>query len=414
MACEIQPVSAFQSTNLNNKIESYNDLAERILRSLGYPFINIEIHRDSLYENISIAVEWFTKYAGYTQEYLVFDSDLYEKNKGVRLDHLFTLQNSDTFTEQVQFKTESKDFSTYADEPDTISLDTTYVCTSAIPGSYFTSVSSLSSPLSDGVFEYQLLLTEIYNTVVESNSALAQYFVAQTPKGFTIKGTKEGNRNRFMNSFDYDLMDYRKVIDVINFEEGSSNGINTLFTIEQTLAQQTYFSYSMGNYGFDLVSWYTMKEWMETREKMLAINRSYTFDPRTQLLRMYPQPRNSGTSASRFYGVISCYVERPIRDVIKEQWVYNYALALTKMTVASVRGKYGNITLFGGGTLNSTDLMTQGLDEKKALEQNIQEGGYGDAAPPVFFVGAWAAALIPIYNIIHNIYTSGALNTMLG
>ena len=66
-------------------------------------------------------------------------------------------------------------------------------------------------------------------------------------------------------------MDYRKVVDVTDFEEGSTTGINTLFTLEQTLAQQTYFSYAMGNYGFDLVSWYTLKEWIDTREKMLAI-----------------------------------------------------------------------------------------------------------------------------------------------
>ena len=70
-----------------------------------------------------------------------------------------------------------------------------------------------------------------------------------------------------------------------DFEEGSSTGINTLFTIEQTMAQQTYFSYAMGNYGFDLISWYAMKNWMETREKLLATRRSYTFDERTQIMR---------------------------------------------------------------------------------------------------------------------------------
>ena len=30
---------------------------------------------------------------------------------------------------------------------------------------------------------------------------------------------------------------------------------------------------TMGNYGFDLVSWYTLKEWLDTREKLLAIKR---------------------------------------------------------------------------------------------------------------------------------------------
>jgi hypothetical protein len=55
-------------------------------------------------------------------------------------------------------------------------------------------------------------------------------------------------------SYDTLINNYRQVMAVSNFDEGSNQGVNTLFTIEQTLAQQTYFSYSMGNYGFDLLS----------------------------------------------------------------------------------------------------------------------------------------------------------------
>ena len=188
----------------------------------------------------------------------------------------------------------------------------------------------------------------------------------------------------YSNVFDYDVMDYRKVMDVVEFEEGSSTGINTLFTLEQTLAQQTYFSYALGNYGFDLLSWYTLKEFIDTREKLLAIRRDLKFDPRTQYLTMYPQP-----GKSRFYGVISCYVERPIRDLIKEQWVYQYALALCKITIGRVRSKFGSVALLGGGSLNY-DLLEEGKTEKTELERRLLEGaspGLGDADPVMFFVG---------------------------
>lgn len=187
--------------------------------------------------------------------------------------------------------------------------------------------------------------------------------------------------------FDYDVLDYRKVMAVVDFEEGSSQGVNTLFTLEQTLAQQTYFSYALGNYGFDLVSWYTLKEWIETREKLLATKRTFVFDDRTQILKMYPQPNPNGSS--RFWGVISCYVERPIRDVIKEQWVYQYALALTKIVVGRVRGKFGQVSLLGGGALNY-ELLQEGITEKKELEQMLFAGaspGMGDNDPVCFFVG---------------------------
>lgn len=386
--CDITPISAFQSTNLNSKIDTFNRLGDRVLRSLGYPFVNVEIHRDTLYENISIACEMFAKFAGYTQEYLIFDSNLYIEDQGIRLDHLFSLQASDTLSEQIEFNNKSKDFSNYNKADESL-----YIATSSIPGTYFSTISSVSASLEEGIFVNQIFSKDVYDIITDSTSpalsGLTSFFIESQKQNFTVEGTITGKREEFMNSFDYDVMDYRKVIDVQDFEEGSSTGINTLFSIEQSLAQQTYFSYAMGNYGFDLISWYVLKDWMEMREKLLAQKRSYTFDDRTQMLRMYPQPRSGSGSSQRFYGVISCYVERPIRDIIKEQWVYQYTLALTKMAVANIRGKYGNVTLFGGGSLNASDLMTQGLSEKAELERALYEGapGFGDAAPPMFFVG---------------------------
>jgi len=53
-ACVISPLSAFLSTNLNNKIDTYDRLGDRIKRSLGYPLVSIEIHSDQLRENIQI------------------------------------------------------------------------------------------------------------------------------------------------------------------------------------------------------------------------------------------------------------------------------------------------------------------------------------------------------------------------
>jgi hypothetical protein len=183
-------------------------------------------------------------------------------------------------------------------------------------------------------------------------------------------------------------MDYRKVIAIVDMEEGSTSGINTLFTMEQTLAQQTYFSYAMGNYGFDLVSWYVLKDWMKMREKLLSTKPSFDFDDRTQIMRLYPQPQTSQGQTIQYYGVIQCYVERPLRDVIKEQWVYQYALALTKIVLGRIRGKFSGTTLFGGGMVNA-DMLAEGIDEKKELEKQLYEGapGFGDAEPPLFFVG---------------------------
>tara|TARA_R100001015_G_C4627982_1_gene187864 strand:+ start:22 stop:1254 length:1233 start_codon:yes stop_codon:yes gene_type:complete len=408
LACTIQPLSAFLSTNLNSKIETYDRLGDRIKRALGYPIVSLEIHTDQLRENIQIAVEYFTKYAGYTKEYLIFDSDMYETNKGIRLDLLYTLANTnlDTNARRVAGTNPLGPGSSFiGTTPESV-----YVSTSSIlSGNFETSkypvytgdTAVLSGSLSatfttisggqNGIQQFELfdhtLVSTITSLQTPAGSLLGQSLTGlftKTPRHtLTFEGSAS-NATHYQNVFDYDIMDYRKVVDVTQFEEGSTTGINTLFTLEQTLAQQTYFSYALGNYGFDLVSWYTLKEWIDTREKILAIKRDIKFDPRTQYMQMYPQPNDD-----QFYGVISCYLEKPIRNVIMEQWIYEYALALSMITIGRVRGKFGSVNLLGGGALNY-DLLQEGQQKKAELEQKLLEGaspGLGDADPTLFIVG---------------------------
>lgn len=388
--CDITPISAFQSSNLSSKITSFDKLSERILRSLGYPSINVELHRDQLNDSISIACEMFTKFAGYTREYIIFDSNLYVPNYGLRLDTLFTAKSSDNYLTQLQNRNNNTKassnplFSKYIDNQKTV-----YVANTGIPASYFSSVSSLSATLSAGVFPNEIFTTATYDYLISIEPSLSSAFTQSARYDITQLGSEISSPNPvYMNSFDYDIMDYRKVIAIVDMEQGSTSGINTLFTVEQTLAQQTYFSYAMGNYGFDLISWYVLKDWLKNREKLLATKPSWDFDERTQIMRLYPQPQTSQGQRIQYYGVLQCYVERPLRDVIKEQWVYQYALALSKIVLGRIRGKFTGTTLFGGGLVNA-NMLEEGLSEKKELEQALYEGapGFGDAELPGFYVG---------------------------
>ena len=378
-ACEVTPVSAFLSTNLNSKIECYESLGERIKRSLGYPLISLEIHQDQLFENIQIGVEMFSKFAGYTREYLIFDSNLYERNKGIRLDYLFTIANTErTPVQKVSNSPAVPDPNYSISTPNSV-----YIATSAVGITFFSTSSALSALYTAGIDQFDILDQTLYSSLTSFSRSLTAAFTTSPRKTITL-ACQPTTAVTYSNAFDYDIMDYRKVVEVVDFEEGSTTGINTLFTLEQTLAQQTYFSYALGNYGFDLLSWYSLKEFMDTREKLLATTRDLKFDPRTQYLTMYPQPNDN-----RFYGVISCYVERPIRDLVKEQWVYQYALALCKITIGRVRSKFGSVSLLGGGSLNY-DLLQEGLTEKKELEALLYSGstpGLSDSEPAMFFVG---------------------------
>lgn len=335
----------FFSTNLNPRVFTFEELGQRIAMALGWPQVNVETHQDQVFDNIAIACELFSKFAGYTEEYLVFHSQLYEKGRGLSIEKLFC------YTPELRNKT-------------------TDATTASVSGNALTSSLSAND-------------THVTST---SAASLSGDEICDKPGKFEdveFQDNDEGARV----GWDYDLNTYRKVVDVFSFEQGSTTGINTLFTIEQTLAQQTYFSYALGKYGFDLISWYTLKNWLDVRSKLLSQDFYFKFDSRRQRLYLTPDP-NIRTHTN-FYGVVGAYLERPVKDLIVEPWVYQYALALTKISIARIRGKYGGVALFGGGQLAANELLSEGLREKENLENQLYEGtpGFGDANPPMFFVG---------------------------
>lgn len=416
-----EPPPGVYSTNLNSKIKDIDALCDRIAMALGYPQINIEAHTIQVQDNIAQACELFTKFAGYTDEYLIFHSSLYEPNKGLYMPILFNN------TPELSGLLTNDDIEFQKSPQVTVRIDDT--SRSKVVYSFTTS-SSEGKPVEfllqyrSGYYHHaeKLLVTALYNDITdEVDASVAQYgatYTTETPKvtfktvtngqdieilcsaeiagvaTITISNfepTPQSKLKSYSKSLDDLLLEPRKVIDLYSFEEGSTSGINTLFTIEQTLAQQTYFSYAMGKYGFDLVSWYTLKEWMNMRQKLLQTKYQWRFNDREQRLYLTPQPGISGPRRrANFWGAIGAYVEKPLRDVLPELWVYQYALALTKITVSRIRGKYQGTNLFGGGSPNYTELLSEGIAEKEKLEAKLMEGttpGFGDAAPPMFFVG---------------------------
>ncbi len=294
----VLPNSFHGSTTFNSQIKSYNHLAQRVRRSLGEPLIQLEISSEQMYELIDISLEYFTKFAGVEEEYLVFRSDLYKKGVGLHIGELMNIT------------------------PDMYKDNT-------------------------------------------SNPSLSA-------------------------SFDYDLDDYRRVVDVFSFAEGNNTGVNTLFTIENTIAQQAYFGHLLGNVGYDLVTFNALKTWIDTREKVLAMTPYLRFDPDSQILKIIPEP--SQQSGTPYFGLVGCKLQKPIKYLVSQLWVYRYTLALTKIAIAHTRGKYAGTNLFGGQTLNHSDLMSQGITEKAALEDEITKDTI-DRDPIKFFIGIFIGLL---------------------
>jgi len=281
------------STYANSKIHAYSDLIKRLKMNLGYPFVEVELCDEQWAEYIDQACEFYTQYAGYTEEMIAFDSDSYPAGKGLYIPDVF-----------------------------------------------------------EEIATFQETAPEICQDYMKNE----------------FKDPATGK--------------YRKCHGVYSLDQAGKHGLDSLFTLEYMYAAQAYYTAALGGFGTDMVTWETLSHYLDTREKVFATTPRYRFDIRTQRLRITPEP----TINARYIGVVGLYLERPSTDIIKERWVQQYAIAISKIAIGNIRTKFGTVTLFGGGQINGSDLLSQGLAEKEKLETEILRT-YIDVDPPQFFIG---------------------------
>lgn len=413
--CKVTPLEAYISTNLNNRNNSYNKLATRILNLLGYPSVAVtDLHRDQIYTAISMAVEMFTRYGGYTIETMVFDSRLYEPNKGIRLDNLYTIASvgdchkhngvqpwinrgpdqllkaaNDVYVTRKpinrnDYFISEADYNMIKDKCKKVDKD--LLCY----------LRDISMRYPNGIEELSVISGILYEYLVEQRGHNKDDFKKSRDKEVTEGGEEltiymqdeKLGRIRdplyYENTYDYDMMDYRKVRSVINFVEGTNSAINSILTQPMTVSEQAFHVWEFNNRGFGLVERYCLDEFVSTRNKILALEKSWSFNPDTQYFTITPQPRPH----TPYTAIIEAYVEKPIKHIITDPWIFEYALAIVKTIIGNIRGKWGDIQLTGGGVISGNKLAQEGAQEMKELKQALQEkGAYGNVPRPLMFIG---------------------------
>jgi hypothetical protein len=76
------------STNLNSSIRTYADVAHRVKIRLGYPSNDINASDEAIANHINEAVELYTRYAGYDEEYVIFCDSALTNGCEIKLDDL--------------------------------------------------------------------------------------------------------------------------------------------------------------------------------------------------------------------------------------------------------------------------------------------------------------------------------------
>jgi hypothetical protein len=430
---------------------------------LGAPLVQIEISDEQMYTCIDTACEFFTKFAGTTEEFLIFKSDLYIPGNGLPIGRLINQTPELTSPEnpdQQQFPQVYKEISASSGTQytaiigdgirkeydilhnlntenviiqiyDNISNEAVFTEVKIISPSMsriifnesigvnsfraviFTgiSASSYTSLLGNGVdnvfvvshnLNSQNIIIQVYDqetnelvypsiSNISPNQSLISFkhpIALNAYRVVMLVSTASSGVNPIFAKthsagWDFDMNNYRKVVDVYSFAEGNNSGINTLFSIEHTIAQQAYFGHLLGNVGYDLITWQALKGWLDLRDKVLALTPYLRFDPHSQMLRIIPEPNHS---SAPYYGLVGCHLQRPIKDIVSQLWVYRYTMALVKLAVANARGKYAGTSLFGGQTVSYQDLMSQGLAERDKLEDELMNK-HIDSNPVRFFIG---------------------------
>lgn len=413
--CNVKPLEAYMSTDLNNKNKTYDDISERILHFFGYPAVSVsDIHRNQIYDAISMAVERFYKHAGVVKEYLILDSRLYEQNHGIPIDKLCTISGIISRPDDYATKRSAERGPEQTVKvPDEVYITKDYI----YKNDYYLSKSdyellhksveekdkpeidmlyAMSQKYPDGIEPLSIISEKLYKYLVTKRRYNTEIFKKSKDTVFTLGGEKQElhtetdlGREReplqYNKMFDYDIMDYRKVVSVVNYSESGVSSITSLYNFDTSLAQQFFYTNQFNHRSFGLTTWYALHEWRNLYEKLLAVKRGWHFNKDTQYLTLTPQPR----MGERFFGIVECWVEKPLKDVLKEPWVFDYALAVCKEMLGRVRSKWGdNVQMLGGGSLTGNALAQEGVaKQKELLDELIKNQAYGAMHKPRFFVG---------------------------
>lgn len=413
--CNVKPLEAYMSTDLNNKNRTYEDISERILHFFGYPAVSVsDLHRNQIYDAISMAVERFYKHAGVVKEYLILDSRLYEQNHGIPIDKLCTISGIISRPDDYATKRSAERGPEQTVKvPDEVYITKDYI----YKKDYYLSKSdyellhksveekdkaeidmlyAMSQKYPDGIEPLSIISEKLYKYLVTKRRYNTEMFKKSKDTVFTLGGEKQElhtetdlGREReplqYNKMFDYDIMDYRKVVSVVNYSESGVSSITSLYNFDTSLAQQFFYTNQFNHRSFGLTTWYALHEWRNLYEKLLAVKRGWHFNKDTQYLTLTPQPR----MGERFFGIVECWVERPLKDVLKEPWVFDYALAVCKEMLGRVRSKWGDsVQMLGGGSLTGNALAQEGVNkQKELLEELIKNQAYGAMHKPRFFIG---------------------------
>jgi len=183
------------------------------------------------------------------------------------------------------------------------------------------------------------------------------------------------------NQQSYQLDSSVKTVLSLNVVQSATDGINILFSPMNQMYQQGFFDFLFkGDSGGSLVSYEMGMEYLQTAQDILGAKFFLDFNKYTHILKVTPIPYYDTIGVCEVYTKYDPGAGQS--DIYNEIWVKEYALALSKINLGYIWGKYSGVSLPGGGTINAAQIIGDGLKEKEALENKLIK----DEAEPLEFI----------------------------
>jgi len=148
--------------------------------------------------------------------------------------------------------------------------------------------------------------------------------------------------------------------------------VNRLFSVPNITMNMGMMPLPYSDSGWSWTNYEMAMQYVKMTKKYLGGGYQIeSYNPRSHLLRLIPDPVLEKTNSKDSVIVFGCNTMRPTEQQYGEQWVKRYALACAKVILGKVRNKFKGVQLPGGANIDES-VGAEGAEEKRQLLEVLQ------------------------------------------
>ena len=130
-----------------------------------------------------------------------------------------------------------------------------------------------------------------------------------------------------------------------------------------------FFQQGAGNYVGAWTTYHNVVEFFNLSKEMMGNNPDFQYDKFTKRLVLMPEPRGSSMGQCM---LATCACEPPMEEYFSNEYCRRLILAEAKIALGIIRSKFQNVSLPGGGSID-TSIGDKGEQEKQAALEDLQK-----------------------------------------